>query len=102
MIVCTIDSFFPSFQYALYHLQSIDYMHQLCFLYILKPVYSLSETERERLHMQETMFTLARLKIVPTIKNLYHIQCQRVDELSSLVSISSILSLTAINQARHV
>ena len=36
-------------------------------------------------HMQGTVFTSARLKIVPTINNLYHIQCQRVDELSSLV-----------------
>ncbi len=32
--------------------------------------------EREATHMQETVFTSARLKIVPTIKNLYRIQCQ--------------------------
>ena len=35
--------------------------------------------------MQGTVLTLARLKIVPTVKNQYHIQCQSVDELSSLV-----------------
>ncbi len=33
--------------------------------------------------MQGTEFTLARLKIVHTIKNLCHIQCQCVDELRS-------------------
>ena len=33
----------------------------------------------------ESVFTLARLKVVPTIKNLYHNQCQGVDQLSSLV-----------------
>ena len=32
--------------------------------------------------MQGTVFTVAKLKIVPSIKNLYHIQCQCVDELS--------------------
>ena len=47
-------------------------------------VYSLSERVRMASHMQGTVFTLARLKIVPTVKNLYHIQCQCVDELSSL------------------
>ena len=62
-------------------------------------VYSLSEGEREAAHMQETVFTSARFKIVPTIKNLYYIQCQCVDELSSN---SSILSLTATNQAGHM
>ena len=41
--------------------------------------------EREAAHMQRTVFTLARLKIVPTIKNLYYIQGQCFDELSSLV-----------------
>ena len=33
------------------------------------------------------MFTVPRLKIVPTVKNLYYIQCQYADELSSLVGI---------------
>ena len=51
----------------------------------LSAVYSLSERERAAVCMQGTVFTLARLKIVPTIKNLYHIQCQYVDELSSLI-----------------
>ena len=37
--------------------------------------------------MQGTVFTLARLKIVPIIKNLYNIQCQCVNEWSSLVRI---------------
>ena len=62
-------------------------MHQLCFLYMLNypAVYSLSEREGVAAHMQGTVFTSARLKIVSTIKNLYHIQCQCVDELSSLV-----------------
>ena len=31
-------------------------------------------------HMQGTVFTLVRWKIVPTLKNLCHIQCQCVDE----------------------
>ena len=43
------------------------------------------ERERAAAHMQGTGFTLARMKIVTTIKNLYHIQCQCVDELGSLV-----------------
>ena len=69
-------------------------MHQLCFLYMLnypgKSTYSLSthcpkERERAAAHMQGTVFTLARSKIVSTIKNLYHIQCQCVDKLNSLV-----------------
>ena len=34
------------------------------------------EREREDTHMQGTVFTSARLKIVPTIKNLYCIQSQ--------------------------
>ena len=44
-------------------------------------------SERESDSMQGTVFTLARLKIVPTITNLFHIQCQCVDELSSLAWI---------------
>ena len=43
------------------------------------------EREREAVHMQGTVY-LARLKIVPTTKNLYHIQYQCVGELSSLVN----------------
>ena len=61
------------------------YMKQFCFLYMLNYpacVYLLSETDKEGTHARNC-FTLARLKIVPTIKNLYHIQCQCVDELSS-------------------
>ena len=38
--------------------------------------YALREREREVVNMEETVFTLARLKIFPTISNLYHIQCQ--------------------------
>ena len=39
--------------------------------YVNYPVmYSLSERERVAVNMQGTVFTLARLKIVPTIKNL--------------------------------
>ena len=39
--------------------------------------------ERAAAHMHGTAFPLARLKIILTIKNLYHIQCQSiVDELS--------------------
>ena len=45
----------------------------------------LDMAERMAVNVQGTVFTLARLKIVPTIKNLYHTQCQCVDELSSLV-----------------
>ena len=41
--------------------------------------------ERAAAHMQGTALTLARLKIVSTIKNLYHIQCQCVGELGSSV-----------------
>ena len=57
-------------------------MHQLLSIYAeLSSLYSLSERARMDAHMQGTVFTLARLKIAPTIKNLYHIQCQCVDEL---------------------
>ena len=34
----------------------------------------LTVRERAAAYMQGTVFTLARLKIVPTIKNLYHIE----------------------------
>ena len=37
--------------------------------------------ERAAAHMHKELFTFARLKIDP-IKNLYHIQCQCVDEFS--------------------
>ena len=52
----------------------IDYMHQLCFLYMLNypAVYTLSEQEKMAAHMQGTVFALARLKIFLSIKNLYH------------------------------
>ena len=52
-------------------------MHQLSFLYVLNYVAShllaVQERGRVAVHMQGTLFTLARLTIVPTIKNLYHI-----------------------------
>ena len=59
-------------------------MHQLCFLYMpnYPAVYSLSERERGCTHARNY---LSKMKIVPTIKNLYHIQCQCVNELRSLV-----------------
>ena len=50
----------------------------------------LTVRKRERevtAHMQETVFTLEKLKIVPTIRNVHHIQCQCIYELSSLVGI---------------
>ena len=42
----------------------------------------LSKSERAAAHMQVTVLTLARLKTLPTIKNLYFIQYPSVDELS--------------------
>ena len=51
----------------------------------LSAIYTLSELEKVAAHMQGTVFTLAREKKNSTIKNLSHIQCQCVDELSSLV-----------------
>ena len=63
----------------------------------------LREREREAVNMQGTVLPLAKLKIVPTIKNLYHIQCQYVDELSSLVRIKLQHPFpTAINHAGHM
>ena len=44
------------------------------------PVYSLFKRKGAATHLLETMFALARLKIVLSIKNLYHIQCQCVDQ----------------------
>ena len=41
--------------------------------------------ERAATHMQGTVLTITRLKIIPTIKYLYHIQRQCVDEFSSLI-----------------
>ena len=46
---------------------------------------AVGKTKTAAAHMQGTVFTLASLKIVPTIKNLYRIQFQCVDELISLV-----------------
>ena len=54
-------------------------------VYAKLPSLILVVQKRVAAHMQGTVFTLARLKIVPTIKNLSHIQCQCVDELSSSV-----------------
>ena len=47
---------------------TIDYMHQLCFLYMLNypVIYSLSERERVEVNMQGIVFTLERSKIVPS------------------------------------
>ena len=62
-------------------LPNIVYMPQLYFLYKLNypSVNSMSERQRPAAHR------LGRLKIVPTIKNLYDIQYQCVDELSYLI-----------------
>ena len=38
----------------------------------LSAIYTLSEQEKMAAHMQGTVFALARLKIVLSIKNLYH------------------------------
>ena len=49
-------------------------------------MYSLSERERAAVNMQGTVFTLARLKIVPTIKNLscrYHLMIVRYDAVEN-------------------
>ena len=43
---------------------TIDYMHQLCFLYAKLSSHLLAV--RESIHMEGTVFTLARLKIVPS------------------------------------
>ena len=48
-------------------------------------MYSLSERERAAVNIQGTVFTLAGLKIVPTIKNLmcryllYNVRCDAVE-----------------------
>ena len=62
-------------------------MHRLCFLYIYVYIYAKLSSRllavrrgRAATHMQGTVCTLAREKIVPTIKNLYHFQC--LDELN--------------------
>ena len=63
-------------------------MQHLCILYMINyPACLLAVRKKEKAtaHMQGTVFTSARLKIVPTIMNLYHIQCQCVDKLSSSV-----------------
>ena len=68
---CTFDSVYY-FQYAYIIGTTIDYMHQLCFLYMLnyRVIYSLSShlltVERAAVNMQGKVFTLARLKIVPS------------------------------------
>ena len=49
-------------------------------------IYSMSERERMAVNMQETVSILARLKIVPTIKNLYTMP-EHVDKLSSIVRV---------------
>ena len=78
-------------------------MHQLCILYQLIQSSTRCQRERVAVNMQGIVFTFARLKIVPTIKNLHHIQCQCVDESSSLVEIKLEHSfLTAINQAGRI
>ena len=78
-ITCSSDSLhtFNTFVFSVFYIISI---HQLCFLYMLNHPVLLFARERERaaVNMQGTVFILARLKIVPTIKNLYHIQCQNM------------------------
>ena len=54
-------------------------------LSIYPAVYLLSKRKRAAAHMQGTVFTIARSKIVPAVKNLYHIQCQIVDALGGPV-----------------
>ena len=43
---------------------TIDYTHQLCFLYMLSypVIYSLSERERVEVNMQGTVFTLSKIE----------------------------------------
>ena len=66
-------------------------MHQLCFLYMLNYPVILCSLSRERVavNMQRTVFTLARLKIVPSYHQelVSHPTPEHVDELSSLVRI---------------
>ena len=61
---------FALFSLIVSELFSIDYVHQLSFLYMLNIVAShqLVVCKRELLYMQ--VINLAGLKIVPTIKNL--------------------------------
>ena len=63
-------------------------MPQLCFLYKLNypSVDTMSERQRAAAHMQGTVFTLARLKIVPIFKNCTTSNAsQCVEKLSCLV-----------------
>ena len=121
---CSRDSL-QFLHFIIFSLLYIISMHQLCFLYMLNYLCSfllqqikcwfqerkkekrkkklknaLSEREREReraaVSMLGTVFTLARLKIVPTIKNLYHIQCQ---SMKFSQNKASVLSPTAINHS---
>ena len=62
-------------------------MHQMFFVYAkLSSLSTRYPKEKEGFTHARTVFTSARLKIVPVI-NLYDIQCQCVDELSSSVGI---------------
>ena len=84
MIVFKLSTFY-CYQYAQYH-----QLQKLCFLYMLNylVVYSLSERESSS-KMLGTMFTLARLKIVSTIKNfcechLKIVRCHAVENYKFL------------------
>ena len=62
-------------------------MHQLCLLFMLNypAIHSLSERERAASHIQETLFTIARLKIFPAIDNLIY---EYLDMIQSIIICS--------------
>ncbi len=52
----------------------------MLFMYAKLPsrLLTVQKGEREAAHMRETVY-LNNIENIPTIKNLYHIQCQYVD-----------------------
>ncbi len=65
--ICSSDGNFDTVFSMLYIISTtINYMHQLCFIYAKRFSHLLAVRERERVavKMQGTVFTLARLEIV--------------------------------------
>ena len=82
-------------------------MHKLCFLYILTIPSSPCNLKERRvaINVQGMVFTLERLKIVPSYyQDLYYIQCQSIEAFKLVKSknSSSNLSVTTIDHVGRV
>ena len=96
MIACTFDTtfFFFSALYITNNVLTIWISYAFYMLNYPACLLAVRNTVCGCKHARNCVYLKKRSEIVPTIKNLYHIQCQCGDELSSLKKKNHILSLT--------